>query len=182
MIIGVSIIYQDRILSCCGCGSTADMPLTRYAKSRAAHAPGMPKRFPGHPLQRKPLVCDPGMHHGTCVTHVGIASPRVCGKRSRHPRRMRNPQFYVSGKRPMLTVMNRAASYARNMIMRNQHNWKRCKLIYSSNLQTCWSRYCFNTICFSALENIRWPCHCWCSLERSWYLLGSQVYLLNRMS
>ena len=140
------------------------------------------KRFPRHPLQRKPLVCDPGMHHGTCVTHVGIASPRGCGKRSRHPRRMRNPQFYVSGKRPMLTVMNRAASYARNMIMRNQHNWKRCKLIYSSNLQTCWSRYCSNTICFSALENRRWPCHCWCSLERSWYLLGSQVYLLNRMS
>ena len=21
-------------------------------------------------FQRKPLVCDPGMHHGTCVTHV----------------------------------------------------------------------------------------------------------------
>ena len=26
--------------------------------------------FPGHRLQRKPLVGDPGMHHGTCVTHV----------------------------------------------------------------------------------------------------------------
>ena len=26
--------------------------------------------FPGHRLQRKPLVSDPGMHHGTCVTHV----------------------------------------------------------------------------------------------------------------
>ena len=28
------------------------------------------KRSPRHRLQRKPLVSDPGMHHGTCVTHV----------------------------------------------------------------------------------------------------------------
>ena len=26
--------------------------------------------FPRHRLQRKPLFSDPGMHHGTCVTHV----------------------------------------------------------------------------------------------------------------
>ena len=30
------------------------------------------KRFPHHRLQRKPLVSDPGMHHGTCVTHVPL--------------------------------------------------------------------------------------------------------------
>ena len=28
------------------------------------------ERFHRHRLQRKPLVNDPGMHHGTCVTHV----------------------------------------------------------------------------------------------------------------
>ena len=28
------------------------------------------ERFSHHRLQRKPLVNDPGMHHGTCVTHV----------------------------------------------------------------------------------------------------------------
>ena len=28
------------------------------------------KRFLRHWLQMKPLVSDPGMHHGTCVTHV----------------------------------------------------------------------------------------------------------------
>ena len=28
------------------------------------------KRFPHDRPQRKPLVTDPGMHHGTCVTHV----------------------------------------------------------------------------------------------------------------
>ena len=58
-----------------------------------------------------PRVSDPDMHHGTCVTHVpwcmsgSLTSGFLCGrwreKRSRHSRRMRNPQFYVSGKRPM---------------------------------------------------------------------------------
>ena len=28
------------------------------------------ERFPRQRLQRKPLASDPGMHHGTCVTHV----------------------------------------------------------------------------------------------------------------
>ena len=28
------------------------------------------ERFPRHRLQREPLVSDPGMHHGTCVTDV----------------------------------------------------------------------------------------------------------------
>ena len=44
--------------------------LTRYVKLRVAHAPGMPGTFSRHRLQRKPLVSDPGMHHGMCVTHV----------------------------------------------------------------------------------------------------------------
>ena len=30
------------------------------------------ERFPRHRLQRKPLVSDPGMHHGTCVTHASL--------------------------------------------------------------------------------------------------------------
>ena len=45
-------------------------PLTRYEILRAAHTPGMPGTSSRHRLQRKPLVSDPGMHHGTCVTHV----------------------------------------------------------------------------------------------------------------
>ena len=64
------------------------------------------ERFPRHRLQRKPLVNDPGMHHGTCVTHVprctsGSLNCGGGGKRSRYYRRMRNSQFYVSGKRPI---------------------------------------------------------------------------------
>ena len=63
--------------------------------------------FPHHWLQRKQLVNDHGMHHGTCVTHdavmhVGIANPWWRGKGSRHYRRMRNPHFCISGKRSML--------------------------------------------------------------------------------
>ena len=51
------------------------------------------------------------MHHRTCITHVPWCRPgsltsgflwsRCRGKRSRHSRCMRNPQFYVYGKRPM---------------------------------------------------------------------------------
>ena len=36
--------------------------------------------------------------------HVGIANPRMRGKRSRHSRRMRNPQFYVSGRRLVVII------------------------------------------------------------------------------
>ena len=28
------------------------------------------ERFPRHRLQKKPLISDPDMHHGTCITHV----------------------------------------------------------------------------------------------------------------
>ena len=57
-------------------------------------------------------VGDPDMHQGTCMTHVPWSMPgsltsgflwsRWLGKRSRHSRHMRNPHFYVSGKRPMV--------------------------------------------------------------------------------
>ena len=81
-------------------------PLARYVKFRVAHTPGMPGVF-----SPPPQVSDLDMHHGTCVTHVPWCMPgsltsgflwsRWQGKCSRHSRRMRNPQFYVSGKRPM---------------------------------------------------------------------------------
>ena len=38
--------------------------------ARCACAGNAKNVFPHGPLQRKPLVSDPGMHHGTCVTHV----------------------------------------------------------------------------------------------------------------
>ena len=37
-------------------------PLTRYVQLRVVHVRGMPRTFPRHQLQRKPLVSDPDMH------------------------------------------------------------------------------------------------------------------------
>ena len=45
-------------------------PLTRWAKLSVGRALGMPGTFSPPRLQRNPLVSDPDMHHGTCVTHV----------------------------------------------------------------------------------------------------------------
>ena len=82
-------------------------PLARYVKIRVAHAPVMPGTF-----CPTPRVIDPDMHHGTCVTHVpscmpgSITSGFIWSRcRGKHSRRMRNPQFSVSGKRPMHALM-----------------------------------------------------------------------------
>ena len=82
-------------------------PLARYIWFRGVHAPGMPGTF--SPPRR---VSVPDMHHGMCVPvprcmlgslTSGFHWIRWRGKRSR---RMRIPQFYVSGKRPIdATVM-----------------------------------------------------------------------------
>ena len=68
----------------------------------SAHAPGMPGTF-----SPSPQVSDPDMHHGTCVTHVPWCMPGSLTSGfiwNRHSRRMRNLQFYVSGKRPMVPM------------------------------------------------------------------------------
>ena len=85
-------------------------PFVGYVKLRpVAHAPAMPRTF-----SPPPRVIDPDMLHDTCVTHVSWCMPgsitsdslwsRWREKRSRHSRCMRNPQFYLIGKRPMATV------------------------------------------------------------------------------
>ena len=91
--------------------STSPVSITwssyQMRKIAGAHAPGMPGMF-SPPLR----VSYPDMHHGTCVAHVpwcmsglptsGFLCSRWLGKCSWHSRRMRNPQFYVSGKRTIL--------------------------------------------------------------------------------
>ena len=42
-------------------------PLARYVKSQDVHGPGKRECFLGHTLQRKPIVSDPDMQHGTCI-------------------------------------------------------------------------------------------------------------------
>ena len=46
-----------------------------------------------------------GLSTSLSYVHVWIANPRWRGKRSRHSRCMHNPQFYVSGKRPMILFL-----------------------------------------------------------------------------
>ena len=65
-------------------------PLTRYVKLRVAHAPGKPGTF-SPPLR----VGNPDMHHCMCVTRSLTSGCLWIWWRGR------NPQFYVSGKRPI---------------------------------------------------------------------------------
>ena len=52
--------------------------------------------FPATDFKGNHLVAMPACITARAVMHVGIANPRWRGNRSRHSRRMRNPQFYVS--------------------------------------------------------------------------------------
>ena len=64
------------------------------------------KRFPRHRIKKK-NSCLRSRHasrhvrHARAVMQVGVANLRWRGKFSQHSRRMRNLQFYVSGKRPI---------------------------------------------------------------------------------
>ena len=79
----------------------------RNHRLQVAHAPGIPGTF-----SPPPRFSDPDIHHGMCLTQVSWGMPgsltsgflwsRCRGKRSRYARGMRNPQFYVSGKRPIM--------------------------------------------------------------------------------
>ena len=93
-------------------------PRSRYVRLRVVHAPGMPGTF-----SLPPRVSDPDMHHGTCVTHMPWCMPgsltsgflwsRSQGKRSPYSRRMRDPQFYVSGKRPIHSAISSTVTGSR---------------------------------------------------------------------
>ena len=98
------------------------------------------ERFPRHRLQRKLLISDPGMHHGTCVTHVpwcmsGSVARGGGRKRFRHSRRMRNTQLYVSGKRP-LVINNRMAGLL--WLVGNRH-WRNSQCFVAMSLSLYWS-------------------------------------------
>ena len=78
--------------------------LARYEKLRVAHAPDLPGMFsPSATLNEttryRSRYASRHVRDARSVMHVGIDNPRCRGKRSRHSRRMRNPYFYVSGKR-----------------------------------------------------------------------------------
>ena len=83
------------------CRSRPHGPLTRYVNCELRMRRECRECFHRHRLQRKPLVSNPGMDHGTCTTHVpwcmsGSQNPRWWEKHSQHSRRMCNRQYYVS--------------------------------------------------------------------------------------
>ena len=102
-------------------------PLTRYVKLWEAHVPGMPGTFSPPPTSKE-TASKRSRHawwHVRCaraVMDVGIANLRWWGKRSRHSRRMRNPQFYVSGKRPMSPTLKSLNRDITIFILRTVHN------------------------------------------------------------
>ena len=64
----------------------ANGPLTRYAKLRVAHAPGMPGTFSPPPTSKETAGqrsqhASRHVRHARAVIHVGIANPRWRGKR-----------------------------------------------------------------------------------------------------
>ena len=79
------------------------------------------------------------MHHGTCVTHVPLCMPGSLtsdflwywwrGKHSRHSRRMRNPQFDVSGKRPMASQIRQPGYFFIILLGYNNEKSKLIKVI-----------------------------------------------------
>ena len=86
--------------------STTDLSITRYVKLRVVHAPDMPRTFSPPPTSKgtdskRSRHASRQVRRARAVMDVGIASQRWRGKRSRHYRHMRNPKFYVSGKRCM---------------------------------------------------------------------------------
>ena len=52
-----------------------------------AHAPGMPGTFSPPPTSKETVVSDPGMHPGTCVTHVPwcMSGSLTCGSGENAP-------------------------------------------------------------------------------------------------
>ena len=109
-------------------------PLARYVKLWVANAPGMSGTF-----SLPPRVSDLDMHHGTCITHmpwcmpgsltVGFFWSRFRGKHSRHSRRMCNPQFYLSGKRPILYGYGPSLTQWKNNSMQGKHQKKKYEII-----------------------------------------------------
>ena len=81
-------------------------------KLRVVHALRLPVTFSPPPTLKETAIyrsrhASRHVRDARAVKHIGIASPQWRGKRSRHSPRMRNPQFCVSGKRPMVGVVQR---------------------------------------------------------------------------
>ena len=117
-------------------------PLAKYVKLGVAHAPGMPGAF--SPPSRSVAI-------PACVTHVPWCMPGSLtsgffwtwwrGKRSRHSWRMRNPQFYVSGKRSIELRYLCWELVGWELIMTHNCDWlDKLQLNHPMVCHCCWPR------------------------------------------
>ena len=115
-------------------------------------------------------VSDPDMHHGTCVTHVPWCMPgsltggflwsRWLGKRSRLSRCMRNPQFYVSGKRTIhITIRVHRPEYSHR---RRSTPWLRMPVSLARQKSCYWPNFIQGRYAFG-----RTNCHILCHPSNS---------------
>ena len=114
------------------------------------------ERFPRHRLKRKTLGSDPGMHYGTCMAHVPWCMPGSLTRGGGEnvpgiPGALRNPQFCVSGKRPIVST----DIWQHQPYQMNIHQLITCL--------TNW--HVFGVIQTSTNHDLRWSQFQWCD----WY-------------
>ena len=135
-----------------------------------AHAQGMPGTFSRerHRLQRKPIVSDPGMRHGTCVTHVPWFMSRSPTRAGRinvtgipSACATRNFTYLVRG--PWLILYpytnDTISSYATNT-MPNHHSYRWFENL--SGLYPC-------------LDKVRRRLPVYCTMYLLWYFFSNEV-------
>ena len=167
-ILGVSFIYRKISWTSTAISLWASYQIHKIAGCACAGNAG--NIFPRRRFKRKPLVSDPGMHHGTCVTHVPwcMSGSLACGDRKTFPAfpAHAHPQFCVSGKSPMDKLL---------------YPHKRCNY----PLMPCHPRRSSKTIneCSTWMSNydprqtmdaITYPC-----LNRGWYLVTKRCQKLS---
>ena len=91
--------------------------------------------FPRRRFQRKPLVGDPGMHHGTCRDACRDRSSAVTGKTFPAFPAHAHPQLYVSGKRPILPSLRTRKALARY--------WSIYSLFSQTYIKTIYAKFCW---------------------------------------
>ena len=135
-------------------------PLIRNVKLRFAHAPGMPGTF-----SPPPRVGGPGMHHSTCVTNVPWCMPGSLTNgflwsrwRGKCSRRMRNPQFCVSGKRPMALLDIVDQDIRRHMASLGNYKLQHYQCVFSAMRTKIVIALCWWLLVVSLAITI---CRCW---------------------
>ena len=129
-----------------------------------------------------PRVSYPEMHNGTCVTHVPWCMPgsltsgflwsRWRGNRSRHSRRMRNPQFYVSVKRPIagISKMKLAIQLLEVIEMANRSNLKvsSCDVYICQGIHLVLFRFEIPSLCQSSFKTKQQICNDQSTFSGDW--------------